>query len=291
MPAYGGPAVPSPALDFCQIVGAKQRTPGGTAGVAVPLEQEEQATLDQILIQLGLRGVTANLEDQARRFLLVYRERESYSPVLTKEERAQLNQILEPPRAQRFTPQEWPPRSARRPINRRPLVIAAVLIALSSVGGVTAYVVASTDRSGPPAGTAQQHPPAQQVQPGTTDLQQLKQNYGPWQQLTPSDQKPQTGQPALLLLDGGGYFASTKWTVPAGAPGWQQDIAGNVNNVDVKGNYADITDADSNPYIVGIDQPFIVSSNPGTVLRIDPAGSVFSMSLAQATAQRQALSH
>jgi hypothetical protein len=291
MPAYGGPAVPSPALDFCQIVGAKQRTPGGTAGVAVPLEEEEQATLDQILAQLALHGVTASLEDQARRFLLVYRERESYSPVLSKDERAKLNQVLEPPHVQRPIPSVWPPRSTKRPLNRRRLATAAVLVVLAAIGGVTAAVLNSADRSGPPAGTAQQHPPAQQVQPGTTDLQQLKQNYGPWQQLTPSDQKPQTGQPALLLLENGGYFASQKWTVPTDASGWQQDIAGNVNNVDVKGNFADITDADSNPYIVGIDQPFIVSSNPGTVLRIDPTGNVLSMSLAQATAQRQPLSH
>jgi uncharacterized membrane protein len=54
----------------------------------------------------------------------------------------------------------------------------------------------------------------------------------------------------------------------------------------VTGDHADITDADGNPYIVGINQPFVISGNPGTVLLIDRTGTVLAISLAQATAVR-----
>jgi len=163
------------------------------------------------------------------------------------------------------------------------IVIAAVIIAVVGIEG-------NTHQGEPTPGTAQQNPPAQQIAPGTTDLQNLQKEWGPWQQLTPSDQSPQTGQPALLLLQTGGYFVSMSWTIPANSSGWQQDIGGNVSNVDVHGNYADITDADDNPYIVGINQPFIVSSNPDVVIKIDPTGNVWTMSLSQATALRLHLS-
>ena len=50
-----------------------------------------------------------------------------------------------------------------------------------------------------------------------------------------------------------------------------------------------ITDADGVGYTVGINQAFIISSNPDTVLLISPGSTVMSMSLAQATAVRQPL--
>jgi ABC-type enterochelin transport system substrate-binding protein len=40
---------------------------------------------------------------------------------------------------------------------------------------------------------------------------------------------------------------------------------------------------------VGINQPFVISSNPDTVLLIDRTGTVRSVSLAQATAVRRSL--
>jgi hypothetical protein len=40
---------------------------------------------------------------------------------------------------------------------------------------------------------------------------------------------------------------------------------------------------------VGINQPFVISSNPDTVLLIDRTGTVMSVSLAQATAVRHSL--
>ena len=120
--------------------------------------------------------------------------------------------------------------------------------------------------------------------PGSTDLQALKQDFGPWRQ--PAGQG---GNPALLLLQGGSAAASQRWTVPPTATWWAQDIGGNVTSVTGSGDYAAITDADGVSYTVGINQAFIFSSNPGTVLLISPSSTVMSMSLAQATAVRQPL--
>jgi hypothetical protein len=290
MPSYGGPAVPSPALDFLAVVRGKEHTPGGSSAYAI-LEDDDRATLDRLLARYGSEGATSALERSARSFLLTYRELDKHAGVLEKSERERLDQILDEP--QRSTsrririPFYWP--QTKLGVNVATLVAFIIIVIVGVGGGLAVRTLVTTLQSGPPPGTTQQHPPAQQVAPGTTDLQNLKQDWGPWNQVEPSDQRPQTGQPALLLLEGGGYFASTKWTVSPDAQGWQQDIAGNIDNVDVNGNHADITDADGNPYIVGINQPFIVSSNPGTVLRVDATGNVLSMSLAQATAVRHSL--
>ena len=77
--------------------------------------------------------------------------------------------------------------------------------------------------------------------------------------------------------------------MPPTAQWWTQDLGGNVTSVVVSGETAAITDADGVEYTVGVSQPFIVSSNPGTVLLISPGSTVMSMSLAQATAVRQPL--
>jgi hypothetical protein len=77
--------------------------------------------------------------------------------------------------------------------------------------------------------------------------------------------------------------------VPSTAAWWAQDIGGNVTTVADSGDHATITDADGIGYTVGVNQAFIVSSNPGTVLLISPGGTVMSMTLAQATAVRQPL--
>ena len=122
-----------------------------------------------------------------------------------------------------------------------------------------------------------------------TALQNLSQDYGPWRQLTPAGAHPRTGSPALLLLQDGRYYASGRWTVPPGAPGWQWAAATDVASVRVTGGHADITDADGGGWIVGIDQPFVFSAAPGSVLRIDRAGVVWSLPLARATAVRQSL--
>ena len=121
--------------------------------------------------------------------------------------------------------------------------------------------------------------------PGSTDLQALKQDFGPWRQLTHGP----TDSPALLLLEGGGASASERWTVPSTSTRWAQDLGGNVASVTDSGDHAAIKDADGVGYTVGINQAFIISSIPGTVLLVTPGSVVMSMSLAQATAVRQPL--
>jgi hypothetical protein len=164
--------------------------------------------------------------------------------------------------------------------------IAAVAIGLAAGLGVGIASYAGSHQPGPPAATASGQPGGgQAVPPGSTDLQALKQDFGPWRQLTG---RP-TDSPALLLLQGGSASASERWTVPPTATWWAQDIGGNVTSVVQSGDYATITDADGISYTVGINQAFIFSSNPGTVLLISPSSTVMAMSLAQATAVRQSL--
>jgi hypothetical protein len=281
--------LPATALDFCQFIGARQHARDPVQ--AVPLEAAEVTRLDELLASYQKNGRHSALEEQARLFLVTYREREFNSRVLSDAERRRLDELLTRPTLPIATPIARSPRTiSRGPItswNPRFLVVTVVSVVLVTLGiGIS---VVNSWHSDPPTGTVQQHVPPQNVAPAATDLQNFKQNYGPFRQLTPSAARPQTDAPALLFLEDSGYFVSTKWIVAPGSSGWAIDIAGNVNNVAVNGSHIDITDANGTPYIVGVDQAFVVSSNPGTVLRIDPTGNVFSMSLAQATAVRSPL--
>jgi hypothetical protein len=160
-----------------------------------------------------------------------------------------------------------------------------VVIAVAAGLGISHYI--GSRQSGPPAAAGSPGGPgaAPGVAPGSTSLQNLKQDFGPWKQLA----GPATGSPALLLLQSGAAEASGKWTVPGSAAGWSQDLGGNVASATVSGGRAAITDADGVGYTVGVGQPFIVAGNPGTVLLVNRGGTVMSMSLAQATAVRQSL--
>jgi len=164
--------------------------------------------------------------------------------------------------------------------------IAAVAIALAAGLGVGISSYIGSHQSGPPTATGTRDPGVvESVLPGSTDLQALRQDFGPWRQLTGQ----LTGSPALLLLESGSAYASERWTVPSNATWWTQDIGGNVTSVEDTGGRATITDADGVGYTVGINQAFIISSNPDTVLLISPGSTVMSMSLAQATAVWQPL--
>ena len=180
---------------------------------------------------------------------------------------------------------------ARRPRvnrrwNRRLGVIAAIAIAVAAGLGVGISSYISPRQSGPPTATGTSDPGVvESVPPGSTDLQALRQDFGPWRQLGGQ----LTSSPALLLLDSGSVYASERWTVPSTARWWSADLGGNVASVEDTGGRATITDADGTGYTVGINQPFIISSNPDTVLLINPGRTVMSMSLAQATAVRQPL--
>lgn len=170
--------------------------------------------------------------------------------------------------------------------NRRLGVTAAVAIAVAAGLGVGISSYIGPRQSGPPPATGTGDPGAvESVPPGSTDLQALRQDFGPWRQLSGQ----LTSSPALLLLDSGSVYASERWTVPSNATWWTEDLGGNVASVEDTGGRATITDADGTGYTVGVDQPFIISSNPDTVLLISPGRAVMSMSLAQATAVRQPL--
>jgi hypothetical protein len=170
--------------------------------------------------------------------------------------------------------------------NRRVAVIAVVAIGLAAGLGIGISSYVGSHQSGPPtATTAGQSGAGQAVAPGSTELQALRADFGPWRQLTGR----LTDSPALLLLQSGSGYASARWTVPSTATGWTQDLGGNVTSVTGAGDHATITDADDISYTVGFNQAFIISSNPGTVLLISPSSAVMSMSLAQATAVRQLL--
>jgi hypothetical protein len=187
------------------------------------------------------------------------------------------------PRAQ-DGPTGW---SAIRPRwNWRLAAYAAGAVVLAAGAGIGISSAVGSHQSGPPAATASgTSAGGQGVPPGSTDLQALRSDFGPWHQLA----GPATGSPALLLLESGGVSASERWTVPSTAPGWAQDLGGNVASVTRTGDRAAITDPDGVGYTVAVNQAFIISSNPMTVLLISPSGTVMSMSLAQATAMREPL--
>jgi hypothetical protein len=170
--------------------------------------------------------------------------------------------------------------------NSRLAAIAAVAIGLAAALGIGISSYVGSHQSGPPTATASALSSANQaVAPGSTDLQALRQDFGPWRQLADGP----TDSPALLLLESGDAYASERWTVPSTAAWWAQDLGGNVTSVTDSGDHATITDADGVDYTVAINQAFIISSNPGTVLLITPSSTVMSMPLAQATAVRQPL--
>ncbi len=82
---------PYPALDFLRKVEMWQQAPGGTAGLAVPLPEGEDATLARMLSQFLSSGPTAQLEIQARYWLIGYRET---NPPLTNAQRAELDEAI-----------------------------------------------------------------------------------------------------------------------------------------------------------------------------------------------------
>jgi hypothetical protein len=170
--------------------------------------------------------------------------------------------------------------------NWRLAAIGAIAVALAAGVGVGISSSIGSHQAGPPqASSTSDSGVVAAVPPVSTDLQALRQDFGPWQELTGQP----TGRPALLLLESGSTYASQRWTVPSSATWWTQDLGGNVTSVEATSGRAAITDADGTGYTVGIDQAFIISSNPDTVLLIRPGGTVMSMSLAQATAVRQPL--
>lgn len=266
----------TPALDFLAFVQGRAETPGYEGW----LDERDLTSIGQIIVSQD--------ERRARSQLLRIQARLTDRAFLEPADLARLEAITstsKPRRQSSLGRDMW---NALSFAGRSAIIgcLAAGLV-LGLVFGIIVPWARSNAAGAPPAGTAPQVPPAAQAPaPGYSDLQLLKQNWGPWQQLTPSDSAPQTGAPGLLLLQQGAYLVSEKWTVSPQARGWVQDITGNVGTVNVHGDYIDFTDAEGNPGIVRVDQPFVESGNPAVVLRIDAAGTVYQMSQAQAIAVR-----
>jgi hypothetical protein len=282
------PMGPSLALDFLAMIDARERLPGGAFAI---LDEADRATLRELLRGYHEQGLTGALERRARTFLISYRELDKHAGVLDAAERERLGQILgEPPLAGQLLGQSpVSGQSAASPGRSTPWrwVSATGFAVLAAAGlglGVAGHV--SSHQAGPPAPVVQgQALPDQQSLPQGTGLQNLRQEYGPWRQLT----RPAAGNLAVLLLQGGGAYVSQRWTVPAGAPGWTRPAASDVASARVDGDQVSITDADGGAWIVGVGQPFVFAGAPGTMLRIDRDGAVWSLSLAQATAARRSL--
>jgi hypothetical protein len=272
-----------PALDFLRKVEIWQQP--GTGSVPVSMPSRDEKTLHELLESFRRQGDTTRLENQARSWLIGYRE---LSPLLNEEQSAQLSEVIDGPVP---APTEPPVPVRQRYIRPYRRLTVAVIIGIALAGFVIWGVIALAAASNPAnpvqyGGQSQSQP--KQVAPGSTDLENLESDWGPWRTLATSEQNPQSGAPALLLLNQGGYYASQKWTIPDSRE-WTQDLGGNVSSVDVEGTHALFQDADGNPWIVGIRQPFVLASNPGTILMIDPAGDVLAVPEAHAIALRMHL--
>jgi hypothetical protein len=276
----------TPALDFLRKVEIWQQP--GTGSVPVSMPSSDAKTLRTLLKDVRREGAYPELERQARRWLIGYRE---LSPMLDEEQQAQLDVAIDG-QPKPALPKSSPAadlRARSRAMNRGFYWAVGVTVVAGLI--VLGILIVAIVRDANPANPVQQgsqsqaHPAPQQVAPGTTALENLISDWGPWKQLATSQQNPQSGAPALLLLNQGGYYASENWTVPV-SPSWAPDLSGNVTAVDVQGNHAQIEDADGNPWTVTINQPFVFASNPGTILVVNPAGDVLSTTTAHAIAWR-----
>jgi hypothetical protein len=272
----------TPALDFLRRVEIWQQAAGGTAGIAVPMPEGDDATLASILNQVRTAGGTTRLEAQARNWLIGYREMQ---PPLTPSQAAQLGAVIDGMPSTEQAIQQSPEWRFPRPSRVVQVILAVAVAALIALGGVYLLIGSQPDNSVQQGSQSQQHQAPQQVPPGSTDLQNFESDWGPFRQLAVSDQGPQTGAPALLLLNQGGYYQAKNWALPGNA-GWTADLGGNVQSVEVISHHADITDADGNLWVIGINQPFVFAGNPGTVLKIDPIGTVLAIPESHAIATR-----
>jgi hypothetical protein len=274
-------AVQAPALDFLRKVQVWQEDEANkTAGLVVVMPDREDETLDGLLRSFGSLGATSGLENRARMWLVGYREMEDRQRVLTDDQRAELHAITDPVLAA----QARQPRQRRR-IPRYVYVIVAAVVSLGAGLSIAALLsAANPDNPVQPAAGAPLNP-GQQVPAGTTSLDNFRHDWGPFTQLAVDTLHPQTHAPALMLLESGGYYATT-WTIPDADPAWSPDLGGHVTSVGVHGTWALITDADGNKWIAGTDQPFVFSSDPGTVIRIGTTGDVLTMPEDHAIAAR-----
>jgi hypothetical protein len=274
------PLPKNPALDFLRKVEIWQQP--GTGGIPVSMPRQTDRALHSLLKEFWRDGPSAQLETQARSWLIGYRE---LSPMLNEEQSAQLDVAIDG--RSKIKPADLlEDDSEGTHLPKWALAIPVVLVVfLLAVMGVSMWRDANPANPVQQGSQSQPHQPVQQVPAGTTDLENLISDWGPWRELPVSQQNPQSGAPALLLLNQGGYYASEKWTLLISKE-WTADLSGSVGGVTVQGTHALITDADGNLWTVGIRQPFVFASNPGTILMIDPAGDVLAMPEAHAVVVR-----
>ena len=135
--------------------------------------------------------------------------------------------------------------------NRTAAAISAIAIGLAAGLGIGIASYVGSHQSGPPTATSTGSSAAESVAPGSTDLQALRLDFGPWRQLADGP----TDSPALLLLENGAAYASEQWAVPSGATWWAQDLGGNVTSVTRSGDHAIIEPGLTNVVQVAVLDP------------------------------------
>jgi hypothetical protein len=279
----------TPALDFCRKVQTWQGSAANqTAGLVVIMNEREEDTLGRILSQAACGGSLARLENEARLWLVGYRELEDEQRVLTTEQRDELIAITNRIKAD----YRQQPQMRRKPLagpwlaSIPRLIIIAVACLLLGLGlaGLAAGLYGTGSSSPPPAG-APQNPGEQGPQPGPlTDQQQFRVNWN-----VPAAATADAGNPAALVLLQDGLYYVTPWELPAGDSGWQAGTSGGVSAAVVHGNQADVTDSDGNAWTVAVGQPFALSSNPQVIYRITERAIIQTMDAGHAIVIRHRL--
>jgi hypothetical protein len=266
-----------PALDFLRKVEVWQRDETGTtAGLAVMMPGEDQATLATLLAQLRgpYPGAMADLETRARYWLVGYRE---LNPPLTLVQRAELYDAIHGLAA-------WQPRSTaqRSPRYLRIAIIAGVLTFLVSLTGIAAvHFLSGPGAVSQPVAGAPVNPGQQPVPGGQTDLQQFRADWK-----VPAVAQASAGDsPVQVVLLQDGLYYPAPWGIPAGDPGWAADTAGSITAA-VSYSQVAVTDNDGNTWTVTIGQPFVLASNPQVVFRVLRDATIQSMPQTHAIAVR-----
>jgi hypothetical protein len=257
---------PTPALDFCRKVQTWQGSEANqAAGLVVVMNEREEDTLGRILSQAACGGSLTRLENEARLWLVGYRELEDDQRVLTENQRDELHAVTD------RLAREPRPRRQRR-FSRPVMTALAVALAVTLGLGINAIVDAAHPANPVPAGQAQPAAPPPAVQPGLTSLQQFRHDW-----TVPAGAQADAGNPSGLVLLENNLYYPAPWFVPTHDAAWAQDTTGAVSSVRVTGETVTFTDGDGNTWTVGTDQPFVLAPDPGTIHRIDSASTVWSM--------------
>jgi hypothetical protein len=234
---------------------------------------------------LAIPSDTRGLRLRLLRLFTEIQERNTTIRFLDPDETSTLGRSLKDLRREtpRFT-FRWP--DLRR---RTWIITAASLVAAAVLAPVGLKIIGSgTSPTSQPPTVTQPLPPANNQPLTQTDLQQALNLFGPWQTIAPSEQQPDSHQPALLVLNqNGGTIASQHWTVPFSTDKWEQQASTNIAKLSVEGTHVRITSTLDQPYIVHVGQPFMFERTPGQIYLVDQAGNIWYIDLAGATAIRQ----